>query len=283
MYSLRTITQPTVEPVSLDRFKAHLRLDSDDEDDLLGSYLRGARSLLEQTTQRAFMPQTVAFGLDRFPFGWFGMRSTLHASSSVPGWVDHFTIRLPRPACLSVESITYRDANSNMQTLDAAAFLVDFDSEPARIVPASGYIWPIDAFLLPGSVKVTYVAGSYADAIDEQLTVTAGSDGGPAIVQLSETYAGGAYTLTQGDTTIAATLNASNALVLPNSALVGQQVTASYYGMNVPPHVETAILMLAAHWFRNRETASDTLMKEIPMGVQSLIAPEISYAGQFEL
>ena len=77
---------------------------------------------------------------------------------------DSITIRLPRPRCVSVTSITYVDLTGTTQTLPTDSYYVDSTSEPARIVPVPGMYWPYTQAYLPGSVQVTFVAGSYGTA-----------------------------------------------------------------------------------------------------------------------
>lgn len=48
---------------------------------------------------------------------------------------------------------------------------------------------------------------------------------------------------------------------------------------DVPDWAKVAIKLLAAHWFRNRETAGPGTQHEIPHGVESLIAPHTVFAG----
>ncbi len=285
MYSLRTITPPTVEPVSLGTFKAHLRVDSDDEDDLLGLYLRAARNHAEKITRRAFLPQTVEFGLDRFPYGGTDRnRSHIYTpSSSVPDWIDRYTIRLPRPACLSVAGITYLDMLGAPQTLAPAGFMLDTTCEPARLTPINNSFWPVGGLYQAGGVRITYVAGTFAQPVTETLIVAADNS-----LQLSQPGAGGGVTLAQ---TIAGVTSALAATLLSPSpakysiapGLAGQQVTATYYAAAVPDDVQVAILLLAAHFYRNRESASDVMLKDIPSGFADLFADYVCYAGAFEL
>ena len=69
------------------------------------------------------------------------------------------------PRLVSVTSITYLDMAGEQQTLDPSAYIVDASSQPARIVPAINLTWPTTDYYIPGSVKVTYVAGSYGDGV----------------------------------------------------------------------------------------------------------------------
>jgi uncharacterized phiE125 gp8 family phage protein len=67
-------------------------------------------------------------------------------------------ILVPRPPLISVSSITYVDGNGTTQTLSAAAYKVDTDSEPGRITPAYGYCWPTTRAEI-NAIAITYVAG----------------------------------------------------------------------------------------------------------------------------
>lgn len=138
--SLKLITAPTAEPVSLAEAKLHLRVDHADDDTLISSLIVAARQSAEHITGRALMPQTWELALDAF--------------DSV--------ICLPKPPFVSVTSVKYTDSNGVLQTLDPAAYSVDSYSEPARLIPVYGGSWP-STRSQPNAVLIRYQAG-YADA-----------------------------------------------------------------------------------------------------------------------
>lgn len=142
-YSLRVTVAPTVEPVTLEEAKLHLRVDDDNttEDDLIESLITVAREHAEAFTNRAFLQQTLRMKMDEFPC----------------------VIQLPRPQLISVSSIQYVDTAGVTQTLSASLYRVDSDSDPARITPAYGQSWPSTQDIT-GAVTVTYVAGYGAAA-----------------------------------------------------------------------------------------------------------------------
>jgi uncharacterized phiE125 gp8 family phage protein len=162
------ITPPAVEPVTLPMAKLHLRVDFDDEDALIEGLISAAREYCEQVIQRAIYNQTYVLSLDQFNYGdW---RSTIPMDRRNPLrfsalWAS-MALRLPMPRLVSVTSITYLDTTGTQQTLDPASYNVDNSSEPARITPAINLIWPTTDYYIPGSVKVTYVAGSYGDGVE---------------------------------------------------------------------------------------------------------------------
>ena len=141
MTARRMTVGPTVEPVSLAEARLHLRLSqgSHDEDALLERCIQAAREEVEERTWRALLTQTWVLHLCGFP-------------------PNGESIRLPKPPLQSVSSIAYTSASGDAQTLDAAAYVVDDVSEPGRVRPSYGTLWPA-ARDEPGSVVVTFVAG----------------------------------------------------------------------------------------------------------------------------
>jgi uncharacterized phiE125 gp8 family phage protein len=61
------ISEPAVEPLTLDDARAWLRLDTQAEDTLLTALIRAARHAVEQATRRALIAQDWRLRLDRWP------------------------------------------------------------------------------------------------------------------------------------------------------------------------------------------------------------------------
>jgi hypothetical protein len=142
-------------------------------EEILGAQLRpfivAARAIAENYMDRAIFNQTWIRTLDHFPI-WWSMNSTVNPSyrKDWPYYSDYLnavTIDVPRPKTNSVVSITYVDQNNNVQTVDPCQYQVDLTSEPARITPVDGITWPSGMTYKPGSVVITYVAGSYGDGV----------------------------------------------------------------------------------------------------------------------
>lgn len=106
-------------------------------DPLLSRLVTGARTAAERITRRALVTQTWDLFLDAFP-----------------AW----EIGIPKPPLQSVTSITYVDTDGVTQTLAADQYQVDIKSEPARIVPAFGVVWPVTRWQ-PNAVTVRFVCG----------------------------------------------------------------------------------------------------------------------------
>lgn len=143
--SLKSITAPTTEPITLEQAKAHLRVEVSDDDALISALIAAAREAVESKTQRSLMLQTWELALDAFP-----------------GCQDQYGIRLPKAPLSAVTSVAYVDSDGAPQTMAEADYQLDDHSEPARILPAYGTTWPATRDQA-NAVVVQYEAG-YADA-----------------------------------------------------------------------------------------------------------------------
>ncbi len=132
----RIVTQPTEEPVTVDEVKAHLRIDGTDDDAMLAAMITAAREEAEHRLERACARQTVQLLLDEFP-------------EDIP---------LPMPPLVSIQSVTYADADGNTQTVDSADFTTDVGQEPPWLLDATGNGWPTPGEFA-NAVQVTYEVG----------------------------------------------------------------------------------------------------------------------------
>lgn len=111
-------------------------------DPLLNMLIAAARQEAETELRRALVTQTWDLYLDAFPY---------------------WEIRLPKPTLQSVTSITYVDTDGVTQTLDASDYLVDTASEPGRVTPVFGGVWPVTRWQT-NAVKIRFVCGYGAAA-----------------------------------------------------------------------------------------------------------------------
>ncbi|MDA8095582.1 MAG: head-tail connector protein [Betaproteobacteria bacterium] len=149
----RLLQAPAVEPLSLADAKLHLRVDITDDDELITALISAARQYAENYTRRAIIQQKWKLVIDSFPgptligVPW-GKRFTL------PG----HAIFLERSQVQQVSAINYTAMDGTAQTMPSADYTVDYTSEPCRITPVFGQIWPIP---LPqiGAVEVDFWSG----------------------------------------------------------------------------------------------------------------------------
>jgi uncharacterized phiE125 gp8 family phage protein len=167
--SYRETSQPAAEPITLIQAKQHLRVDFSEDDDYITALITAARQHVEKITNRAIFNRSMILTLDYFPWPGWGSTTGSTAHDYFMHWYYRgLTIRIPKPATVSVESITYL-ANDGVTviTIDPANYRVDLTSEPARISPTPGFTWPYQQNYIPGQVRVAFTAGTYGDGVDE--------------------------------------------------------------------------------------------------------------------
>lgn len=139
MYGLELTTAPTAEPLSLNEAKLHCRVEPEvtDEDDLIRSHVITARDYCESYTGRALVTQTWKLTLDELPPDEIGM---------------------PKAPLQSVSSFAYVATDGTSTTLSSSLYQVDAKSEPGRIRPAYGQIWPSTRAQM-AAITITFVCG----------------------------------------------------------------------------------------------------------------------------
>jgi len=135
---------PAGEPISLAEAKAHLRIDADDEDALLTSFITAARMFLERTLGLALITQGWSYFLDY--------------------WPPSCCVTLPIAPVQAISAVTVHDGTGGSTTLDAAAYAVDTLSEPARLV-LKGTLPPVLSRAL-NAFEIAFSAG-YGDEADD--------------------------------------------------------------------------------------------------------------------
>lgn len=145
------VTAPVAEPITTADAKAHLRVDSTDDDTYIDSIIKASRRWIEHTYGLALVTQTWDGSLDAFP--WDGV------------------IQIPKRPLVSVTSITYYDDDLSTSTVFSSAnYQVDTVKRPPRIVLKSGSSWPTDSLRLSSGVVVRFVAGyGAASAVPEDI------------------------------------------------------------------------------------------------------------------
>jgi uncharacterized phiE125 gp8 family phage protein len=137
---------PDTEPISLEEAKAHIKpQDSAAENDLIKALITAMREAAEHALDRSLITQTWRLTLDAFPCDG--------------------VILLEKPPILTVESVKYWNVDGVQITLAGAAYALDKESEPGRLVAAPGTAWP-GTQLRMNAVEVIYTAGYGAEAAD---------------------------------------------------------------------------------------------------------------------
>jgi uncharacterized phiE125 gp8 family phage protein len=105
---------PAVEPVSVPAARAHLRVDTDAEDALIGGLVRAARVLVEAAAGRALIEQGWRLRLDRWPAGRL--------------------VRLPVSPLLAVDRVAVVLAGGVEADLPPAAFTAGGAADPPTVL-----------------------------------------------------------------------------------------------------------------------------------------------------
>jgi uncharacterized phiE125 gp8 family phage protein len=144
--SVRVVSGPTVEPISLAEAKAHCRVDSETDDSYLSALITAARQWCESYMDETLIHQQLVMRMDGFPA----------------------EIELPRPPMASAAdktavTVTYTlNETGTTATLTATQFRVDRDATPGVLRTPYGGSWP--AYLSDyNSLSVTWWAGRGAD------------------------------------------------------------------------------------------------------------------------
>jgi uncharacterized phiE125 gp8 family phage protein len=129
--------------------KLHLRMDHDDDDDIIAIYRDAAMRTAEHETQRKFGEATYTFYIDRFP-----------------GDLEKDMITIPVLPVSEVVSVEYYDGSA-WQTLNQSAYYrADLVSEPARIK----FIDTIDVDEdTPMPIRVNVTAGYATGAAPQEM------------------------------------------------------------------------------------------------------------------
>lgn len=126
-------------PVSLDEAKIHLRLDSafTDDDQYINTLLLAATKWAEDFQQRTYVSRSHTMYLDQW-------QTVIRPTYS--------------PLISTGLTIKYIDTGGTEQTLDAAYYRIDANTQPGRITEAYGYSWPSIRYVT-NAITITYSAG----------------------------------------------------------------------------------------------------------------------------
>lgn len=138
--SLKLITAPAAEPVTLTEAKLHLRVDHSTDDDLITALIAAARQKAEHLTGRALISQTWERVLDAFP---------------------PVSIELGKAPVASITSVTYTSTAGTDVVMDSADYTLDAITDEGRgwLLPSAALsVWPT-TYDTVNAVRVRFVAG----------------------------------------------------------------------------------------------------------------------------
>lgn len=163
--SLKLVTAPAEEPVTVTEAKDYLRVDGSLEDSRIGTMITAARLRLEQYTDQKFISQTWKQLMDCWPVvykndWWDGTRdgsiSMFHAPSSV---IDLMTGPL-----IAVTSFNTYPDDGVAVLFDSANYVIDNSGPYGRVALKMGGVWPTTVLRKVNGIEITFTVGIAANA-----------------------------------------------------------------------------------------------------------------------
>lgn len=150
MLTIKVVTAPAVEPITLTEAKLHCKVDLTTDDDLITALIVAAREEIERRTWRALITQTLELILS--------------------DWPSASAIEIPRAPLQSITSVKYKDRDGNETTWDSANYLAGTDSVPGVLALAWDASWPSGDLYPVEPIRIRYVAGfTNAAAVPQSL------------------------------------------------------------------------------------------------------------------
>ena len=154
--SVEVLTPPAEEPVTLAEVKSYIKVDFNDDDDLINLMIKASRQQIEEYCKRSFVTQTLRYNLDLPYENWIYRDYNRY-------WQWFFeknVIYLSKPEIQSVSSIVFYGSDDQPETVDPSAYELDIPGY--RVFLKDNQLWPYDVRQIK-SMSVEYVAG-YGDA-----------------------------------------------------------------------------------------------------------------------
>jgi hypothetical protein len=273
-------TPPSAEPVTLAEAKLFCRIDIPDDDALVGGLVRAARQYVENAYNRQLVSAAWMATVDRFPryssSAVWQYQSDAIWQQRLPitqlsgqWYPDRASIRLTRPPLQAVTGITYIDSVTQLRTtVDPSVYNVDTTTEPGRVAPAFGQIWPIVQQSL-ASVQVSFVAGYGPVTSISAPTVAGVQTVTPA--SMFGIYAGSVlqvdrFSVPSVAETIAVTSVTSTTFTATFANAHGSGCAVE---PAIPEQVRLAIKQLTNHWYENREAVQAGNFGSVPLAVEA--------------
>lgn len=157
IYRLTVTAPPEVEPLALNEVKAYLRVDHDDDDDLIAGLIVAAREACETATGRSLITRGYSLYMDAWPgttaLGWWdGIEEgadILYKDSA---------LFLPQPPLVSVSAIRVYNADNSYAVLPPGGYAVDAIGMPGRVILSDGALPPVPGRVVNG-IEVQFTAG----------------------------------------------------------------------------------------------------------------------------
>ena len=159
-YTYKVTAAPANLAVSLADVKAHLKVDTSDEDALITIYLQAAIDVAEKLTRRDFITRTYQTFRDFFPsisdgYYSFGIGSP-SVLADVAGANIGFEIR--RSPLQSIEKVEYLVSGS-FTTIATSVYYNTVENDYSELLTQDGQSWPTDGDAQLQSIRIEFKSG----------------------------------------------------------------------------------------------------------------------------
>lgn len=156
MAGLTTVTRPQQHAITYTDASEYLRLDEQQDVDLVRALIRSATDYVETYTGRALINRTLKYSVDYIEEVDVKLHEGMRIGPDLT--IRRKYLELPKPPVVSVSSIVTFDDSDNGTTFNTAKYYVDNQREPARIILRQGETFPT-ALRVGNALEVTYVSG----------------------------------------------------------------------------------------------------------------------------
>ena len=132
------LTPPTIEPITVDELKLFARIDGDDEDSLLSTFIKAVREGAERYLGRALIRQTITMKMDFWPGD---------------------VIELPRPPLISITQVATIDEDDAETVYSSDYYYIITEATPGLLCIRQGFSYPINTDRDHGGYKIDWLAG----------------------------------------------------------------------------------------------------------------------------
>lgn len=164
---LKIETAPASEPITTAEAKSHLRVDSSDDDTIIGNLITVAREVAEKYTNRAFIDQTWHLFLDEWPSK--GGRNMRDFSDAVQQGVRNVEavrfIYLPKNPIQTIDEVLTFDDEDNSTVFAATNYFLDDATDPARFIIRDDGEIPLPTRTANG-IRIEFTAGYGSSSSD---------------------------------------------------------------------------------------------------------------------
>jgi uncharacterized phiE125 gp8 family phage protein len=163
----KVITEPTVEPITVDELKFFSRIDTTAEDTLLQGFIKAARRATESYLGRALNTQTIKMVMDFWP---------------------DYSVDLPAPPLISIDKVATVDEDDVETTYSSSNYYVVTESIPGKIVLKQSVTAPINTDRDYSGYLIQFQAGYGDSATDVPQPIREGIKVWAASVYATRTF-----------------------------------------------------------------------------------------------